>query len=385
MNGVRSAIVVGAGIGGLAAAIALRQSGWQVRVVERAASPRELGFALLLAPNAMAALESLGVADAVTSRGTVITRGEMRRADGHLLRAIDTGSVRHLLPGPTAMALRQVVHGALLDSVGGDALVLGSPVVAFSPGPDAVTVTCANGATAAGDILIAADGAGSIVRRLLHPDDPPPRSSGLFGLRGVAYGATQHLGDSNGSQYFGCGVEGGIARAGADAVYWYMSLPQRMVADRDDLVVVADRCTRGFDPRVRAIVAATRREDMRLDPLMDRAPIDRWGAGRVTLLGDAAHPMLPHAGQGAAQALEDAVAIGRVLRQPGDPEPALRRYERIRAPRTRRIVALARRNARMGSIESRLGCWARDRAIGMMPTRMILKTLVEMGKAPEIE
>src|SRR6059058_1448680 len=97
--------------------------------------------------------------------------------------------------------------------------------------------------------------------------------------------------------------------------------------------------------------------------------------------------MLPHAGQGAAQALEDAVALGAVLRDVADPpevEAALRRYEHVRAARTRKIVELARRNARIGSIDSAAGCWLRDQVIRYVPESVILKSLVALGRAPEI-
>ena len=107
----------------------------------------------------------------------------------------------------------------------------------------------------------------------------------------------------------------------------------------------------------------------------------------MTLLGDAAHPMLPHAGQGAAQALEDAVALGQVLRTANDRraiDAALRHYERVRAARTRKVTEIARRNARMGSIRSTAGCWLRDQAIRYVPQSVILKSLVAFGKPPEI-
>jgi 2-polyprenyl-6-methoxyphenol hydroxylase-like FAD-dependent oxidoreductase len=380
----RIALIAGAGIGGLAAALALRRGGWDVRVFERAANPRELGFALLLAPNAMAALRSLGIAESVASRGVVITKGEMRSADGRLLRQMDISRVQHLITETMAMALRPVVHGALIDAVGIDTITLGNAVVGFTQTEDGVAVTTAGGARVEGDVLVGADGVGSIVRRLLHPNERPPRPSGLFAVRGVAYGAAQHLGDSNGSQFYGCGVEAGIARASADAVYWSLSVPARLVADaKADVARVVDRATRGFAERLRSIVAATEPADMRLDELFERDPLDHWGKGRVTLLGDAAHPMLPHAGQGAAQALEDAVALGRVLSE-ADVAAALRRYEQVRSARTRSIMRIARRNARMASIENPVGCWLRDRAIQLIPDRVILRTLVEMGKAPDL-
>jgi 2-polyprenyl-6-methoxyphenol hydroxylase-like FAD-dependent oxidoreductase len=123
---------------------------------------------------------------------------------------------------------------------------------------------------------------------------------------------------------------------------------------------------------------------MRLDELLVRDPLARWGDSRVTLLGDAAHPMLPHAGQGAAQALEDAVALGRVLQSAKDPVAALRRYESVRSPRTRRIIGIASRAARMASIENPVGCWLRNRMIALAPTSTILKSIAEMGRAPEV-
>jgi 2-polyprenyl-6-methoxyphenol hydroxylase-like FAD-dependent oxidoreductase len=376
-------LIVGAGIGGLAAAIALRRAGWDVRVFERSASPRELGFALLLAPNAMHALGALGLADTARRGGAIAISGEMRRPDGTVLRRFDTAAARALLDEDAVCILRPVLHGALLDTVGLDAIELSAVAARFASSRDGVELTLAGGSVFRGNILIGADGVGSVIRRQLHPSEPPARPSGLLAVRGVARDAVPHLGSTSGAQYFGRGFEAGVARAGEREVYWYLSLRADQAGGRREPIELARRFASQFHSPFQSIVHATSPDDIRLDELFEREPIEDWGHGPVTLLGDAAHPMLPHAGQGAAQALEDAVALGAVLRDATDPpsiEAALRRYERVRAARTRKIVELAHRNARMGSIESAAACWIRDQVIRLIPQSFILKSLVALGK-----
>jgi 2-polyprenyl-6-methoxyphenol hydroxylase-like FAD-dependent oxidoreductase len=174
-----------------------------------------------------------------------------------------------------------------------------------------------------------------------------------------------------------------MARVSNEDLYWYVSAP---VDPQVDLALppasLALRLTRSFHESVRAIVAATSADDLRMDLLVDRDPVMRWGEGAVTLLGDAAHPMLPHAGQGAAQALEDAVVLGRALAAGGPPEDALSHYEKERTRRTAEFVGLSRSNARMGSIHNAALCWLRDALIRTVPERWILKRLIALSRTP---
>jgi len=299
------------------------------------------------------------------------------------LRRFELERLRELLPEATVMALRPVVHGALLDAMPAGSLMLAHEVTDVVPSPSGPAAVLRGGRMMGADVIVGADGAGSAVRRALHPREDAPRSSGLFGLRGVATGVVQHLGDADGAQYFGHGIEGGLARAGRDTVYWYLSVPRAIVdGAAGDPVHVRDAATRRFDPRFTAIAAATSAADMRLDELLDREPLASWGRNGITLLGDAAHPMLPHAGQGAAQALEDAVALGSSLAGQEHIYAGLRAYEKARIDRTRAVVHLSRRNARLGSLSNPLACWLRDTAARLVPERVILKQLVALGRPP---
>jgi len=373
----RTALIVGAGIGGLSAAIALRQAGWQVRVFERAASPRELGFGLGLAPNAIEALGALGVADIVVARGFEPDRGEMRRMDGTVLKRAELPP--GALGGRFVMALRPALHGALLDAVGTEALSLDRDATSFSVAGSRVSLHFAQGPDAEGDLLVGADGIGSMVRRSLHPEEPPPRSSRIVAVRGAVHGAIAHLGPLSAIYYLGPGVESVFIRASETGIYWFLSLARELVpANVTAPAAIVAHMAPQFDATFRAITAAT--DDLRVDELFDRDPIPFWGRGPVTLLGDAAHPVLPHTGQGAAQAMVDAVALGGALRAGSDLDPALRAYENERRQKTAVLVAQGRRTARVMRMTNPVGCALRELAVRMIPVAPLTRLLVAINR-----
>ena len=374
----RTALVVGAGIGGLSAGIALRRAGWNARIFERAATPRELGFGLLVAPNAIAALRDLGVADDVLARGAAPAKTEVRRPDGTVLKRANFPPPE-VLGGPMVVALRQALHGVLLDALGLDAIELGNEVVSFAATDSRVTLRLAHGQEVDGDLLIGADGVGSVIRRALHPSEPPPRHSGLVAVRGAVHGVLDRLGELSAVYYLGPGIEAAIVRASETGIYWFLSIAQELApAGISDPPAVVARLAPRFDQTFRAVTSAT--TEMRFDELVDRNPLPFWGRGLVTLLGDAAHPMLPQTGQGAAQAIVDAAHLGAVLREQSSLEGALRAYEAERRDKTAALVAQGRRTARIMRMTNPLASSVRDVVIRMIPVNSLVRFVATLNR-----
>ena len=373
----RTALIVGAGIGGLSAAIALRQAGWTVRLFERATRARELGFGLLVAPNAIAGLRRLGVADIVLARGFAPARGELRRMDGTVLKRAEVPPPE-ALGGPLVVASRPALHGALLEAVGLDAITFGSEVTGFAADGDRVAIHTAAGDTAEGDLLVGADGAGSVIRRLLHPSEPPPRPCGIIGVRGASV-AAHHLGDLSGIMYLGPGLESVLVRSSDTGIYWYLSLAREIVPSgtRDPETILAHISPR-MDATFQAVTSRT--EELRCDELADRDPLPHWSEGVVTLLGDAAHPLLPHTGQGAAQTIVDAVALSQAFADGPNVADALRSYERERRPKTAVLVAQGRRTARVMRMTNPIACGLREVGIRLAPVRLFMKGYARLNR-----
>jgi 2-polyprenyl-6-methoxyphenol hydroxylase-like FAD-dependent oxidoreductase len=375
---MRTALIVGAGIGGLSAGIALRKAGWDVRIFERFPSARELGFGLALAPNAMAALSELGVADVVLTRGFEPTRGEARRMDGTVLKRMEIP--RRLLGGPLVVALRPALHGALLEAVGSEALTTGCEATGFTVNGTRVSLHLAKGASVEGDLLIGADGVHSVIRRQLHPAEGPPRSSRIVSVRGAVDGAASHLGDRDAIYYLGPGVESAFIRASANGIYWFCAVAEELLpAGQKTAADVLARMAPQFDDAFRAMTSAT--SERRCDGvLVDRDPLPFWGTDMVTLLGDAAHPMLPQTGQGAAQAIVDAVTIGRMLRGDVDVYRTLRAFEAERQPKTSALVRQGRRTAQFMRMRNPLACAARELALRMAPVTPLIELYVRVNR-----
>jgi len=350
---VSSIIIAGAGIGGLSAALALSHVGYKVTLVERAIQLEEAGAGVQLAANATRCLASLGVLERVREKavspqafrvmdgrhGTVITQAPMG----------ETATAR--FGGEFLVIHRADLQAALLAAVEGDpniTLLLGHVVEGFAQNEDGVKLRTAHlggEELIEGAALIGADGLRSAIRQQLHPEAKP-----VFRHR-AAWRATvpvsalpAHLTDPVTRLWLGPGAHLVTYPVRGDAAVNLVAVTpdERAVhgwgldAAPGDLLAHY----KGWSADAHSLLEAPKHW-LRW-ALFDLDPMPRWGEGRVTLLGDAAHAMPPFLAQGAAQAIEDAVVLAQCLKGADDVPAALRRYESLRIPRTAKVQTAAR-------------------------------------------
>jgi 2-polyprenyl-6-methoxyphenol hydroxylase-like FAD-dependent oxidoreductase len=358
------AVVVGAGIGGLATAIALEQAGVEPIVVERAPRLHESGFGLVLSANAVTALRSLGLRDGVAARGTRVRRAEIRNPRGDLLTLIDYEA----LGWETYGILRSELQQAMLDMVPADRLRLGTTCLDATEDGQ---VLLDRGEPVIGDVVVGADGIRSAVRRSLFGEEPLRYGGHRAWRAGTRF--DDELVRDRFVEVWGVGGGFGFGPAGPGRVYWYCfeTVPEGASAPERPRDEFLRRYCAWFNP-IPALIESTDPDEIEPTFTYDRPPRRTWSRGRVTLLGDAAHPMKPNLGQGAAQALEDAVVLGSCLAGSGDPKESLRSYERRRVRRANAVVRASRQAGRVAEVHSPLGARVRDAVMKALPDRVAI-------------
>ncbi|MFE1555481.1 FAD-dependent monooxygenase [Streptomyces sp. NPDC058734] len=366
----RRAVVVGGGIGGLAAAIGLHRTGWQVTVFERAAVHEDAGAAISLAANGLRALDALGVGEAVRAASRPQYTGGTRTPDGRWLSRMDGTALERALGDPMAGIHRSELHRLLRAALPADRLVTGREVTfeeLRDPG---------RAGTPTADLVVAADGVRSRIRSGLFPGHPGPAYSGSTALRAVTAGPVDPGTDF--ALTWGPGAEFGHIRLADGRAEWHAVLNAPAgLRHEDPLAVLRHRFASWHQP-VPELLAATRPEDVLHHDVHELAvPLPSFVAGRTVLLGDAAHAMTPHLGQGACQALEDAVVLAAELAAGPDLPAALARYDAARRPRSQAVARAARRAGRMGQqLTGPLALAVRNTALRLAPSKATVRAVL---------
>lgn len=364
------AVVAGAGIGGLAAAVALRGAGWDVTVLERAPVLAEVGAGVSLWPNAVRALRSIDPDLVRVLRPWSAVQGDagLRSADGRDLARFDPSWIEQRYGSPVLLVARPALHALLAGRVPAAAVRLGCTVRgARSDGSRAVVT--GDGPSGSfeiqTDLVVAADGVHSSLRALVDPR-AAARYAGHTAWRALVPAALAPPVTDAGDTW-GQGRRFGYARMGDGGVYWFASAraPANGAMSPDELRALRERFAGWHEP-IPGLLAATpatallRNDVVQLDPLPRRL-----AAGRIALLGDAGHAMTPDLGQGACQALEDAAELAAVMAEtePAGIPAALGRYDAARRARTRMIWRRSRSVARLAHLQGSLRCAVRDRLV----------------------
>ena len=373
----RTALVIGAGIGGLSAAIALARAGIEPLVFERSPKLAPLGAGLTLWPNALHALRAIEAGAMLEAESAALGGGRIRDWRGRTLARSDSAELERRFGAPSIAVHRAELQRVLLEALAPIRPRLGARLERLEQDGTGVTACFEDGSDARGDLLVGADGVDSTVRRLLLADGPP-RYAGYIGWRAVT---RFDSGRVIAAESWGPGSVFGLLPLAGGRLYWFGTCPAP-AGERDEGPEQRKRDVlerfAGWHEPIAEVVESTPPADVLRHDIVDRPPRRGWSQGRVSLLGDAAHPMTPHLGQGACQAIEDAVVLGRCLGGARAVAPALRDYEARRFERTARIVARSRRIGRVAQWRSPLARGMRDALLRRVPGRVQLDRLADV-------
>jgi 2-polyprenyl-6-methoxyphenol hydroxylase-like FAD-dependent oxidoreductase len=371
----RQILVVGAGITGLATAVALQRRGHEVSVVEERTDTSS-GAGISIWPNALAALDEIGLGDAVREAGGRVTAGALRWRDGTWLHRPARERLVKALGEPLVVIRRSALTKVLADAVADGTVHTGLSVRELVTTADGVRVTLSDSTTRAASAVIGADGTRSVVARHLN---------GALADRYVGYTAWRGVADCTidpdvAGEVLGPGIDFGHVPLGPDRTYWFATerAPQGDVAPQGELDYLKARFASWADP-IAAVLAATDPDDVLRNDLYDRDRARQWSRGPVLVVGDAAHPMRPHLGQGGCQGLEDAAVLARFVDGKREPAAAFSRFAAFRRPRVHALVRESKVIGQIVNLRPAFLSGLAGRATVLVPERVMTRHLATVA------
>jgi 2-polyprenyl-6-methoxyphenol hydroxylase-like FAD-dependent oxidoreductase len=374
-SGSPVAVVVGGGIGGLAAARGLGLAGWSVQVLEAADALEPLGAGISLWPNAVRALADLGVELPPSTAGSA-RAGGILTSDGRLLSRTDPEHFPERYGAPLVAIHRARLQEALLGSLPPGTVQTGARVTDVAEAADSVLVRHSLGEHSA-DLVVLADGVHSRTRRLVAGDRPRPVYAGYTAWRAVTGPGVDLHGSVGATESWGRGERFGVVPLADGRTYWFATAntAEGGRSAEGEHAEVLRRFSGWHDP-VPGVLRATDPDAVLRHDVYELRPHPRsYARGRMVLLGDAAHAMSPNLGQGACQAIEDAATLRVLLPPDGDLSSGLARYDSVRRRRARSVVGRSAQLGRIGQLEGRLTTALRDAVLRAVPDGLTARQL----------
>ncbi|MGZ5378869.1 MAG: FAD-dependent oxidoreductase [Mycobacterium sp.] len=367
-------LVIGAGIAGLATANALQQHGHDVTVLEERTDTSS-GAGISIWPNALAALDEIGLGDAVRAAGGRITAGAMRWRDGTWLRHPSSQRLVKALGEPLVVIHRNELTSVLAGALAEGTLRYGVSARSLVATADGVQVSLSDATTTEADAVVGADGTHSMVAR--HLNGPlENRYAGYTAWRGVA---DCSIDSDLAGEVLGPSVEFGHVPLGGDNTYWFATerAPEGRSAPQGELTYLKDKFGTWAEP-IPTVLAATDPARVLHNDLYDRDRARQWSRGPIVAVGDAAHPMRPHLGQGGCQGIEDAAILASFVDRTDDLATAFGRFAAFRGPRVRSLVRESKTIGRIVNLPPLLSS-AATRATVLGPEALVTRHLATIA------
>ncbi|NOV02976.1 FAD-dependent monooxygenase [Paenibacillus planticolens] len=378
----KKAIIIGAGIGGLTTALFLQKIGWNAVLYEKKNARSEFGAGIVMAANTLHILAELGLADKVKWAGAQVGQADIRSWDGKAITSVPVAKQASRYGTYSYLIHRAKLQAILAEQLHAETILhVRKKMIAWEQSDHEVRVRFEDGTEDSGDILIGSDGIHSDAAKQLF-GSLPLRYSGFTAFRGItSFKDPRYTLDVGGGfEAWGSGRRFGFSQLGEDQVFWFAALNApagSKIPNKKEHVL---QQLKGWHAPIERVLQLTEESSILQHDIYDRKPLETWSRGRVVLLGDAAHPMLPNLGQGGAQAMEDAYVLARCLEKAAgaglsEVSSVFESYEKIRIPRANQVVRQSRRMARMVQMSNPVALMLRNRLLNLVPESVKINQL----------